>query len=634
MRSYVERRHKQSWDVVEGKMDKLLMQASSFIEPLTRLPLVATLLAELLPTMNLKEVPKTSWELFNTLLLSGLIRRDLPDGDAEVMTNDFRQLPPERQEALLLLSDLALQGLLATPPKLVFRYADIVEKTHGLCKAVRKELLEVAKSVMVSFCEMDETQEVTYYHFLHLSFQEFLAAMSLRYPNPVNAEMYGVSRLASSVKSLPIGERFDNFWLFAVGFFKAEPVLFFKTLFSNTNADMTTSNKQRLAMQNMVLKMLQEMIPGINNFNGKEYSLVLESIAMFLNRKVSNLLSSQPPYFAVQRHIDFGTLCHALRLLPGLVTVDWHDREWGIGFYDVLDALQNQHNLQTLRISSSMYLRGIQRYQEEFDKEVKSLTSLLQTASVANLQLQGVPFKEEELQDLAGGLSRMNHSLKHLSLWGDEKHQNYAVAMEALCSALATHHKSLLCLEIQHIDLYSCSAMQPLASFISKPNNLERLVVRDSPMSNATFELLCSAVQRSRSLTSLKFTLMDSFDTLQMQENKNERRLRALQLSNVAIHHASVTRLEIEYSALNDTDAMNIVKEVMETKGEPHQLTQLSLCRNKGITEEGVKRFRQVVQENQLNLTIAVVNNRLWDSRNLYTGPIVNFLPIWSVFHK
>ena len=93
MRGYVKRRYEKDWDTVQRRMDQLLKQASSFIEPLTRLPLVATLLAELLPRMDLQEVPTTRWELFNTLLLSGLLRRDLPDGDAEVVTNDFHQLP-------------------------------------------------------------------------------------------------------------------------------------------------------------------------------------------------------------------------------------------------------------------------------------------------------------------------------------------------------------------------------------------------------------------------------------------------------------------------------------------------------------------------------------------------------------
>ena len=88
MRDYVKQRHKKDWDVVQQRMDKLLSQASGFVEPLTRLPLVATLLAELLPTMALEQVPKSRWELFNILLLHGLLCRDLPGMEAEVVTSD------------------------------------------------------------------------------------------------------------------------------------------------------------------------------------------------------------------------------------------------------------------------------------------------------------------------------------------------------------------------------------------------------------------------------------------------------------------------------------------------------------------------------------------------------------------
>ena len=357
---------------------------------------------------------------------------------------------------------------MATPPKLVFRYADIVAKSQGRSKVVKKELLEVAKSVMVSFCETDETQEVTFYHFLHLSFQEFLAAMSLRYPMDVNAEKYGVSRLASSAKTITIGERFDNFWLFAAGFFKTEPVVFFKTLFSGVNIDMRTVNEQQVAMQNMLFQMLQEMIPEINKSIGEKYSLALEYIAVVLRRKVANIDTVHSGVEFSQA--DFVALCHTLRLLPGLVTFEW-SFESSSNISHVLDALQNQHNLRTLVI---LCYRSRIAYSGGLDTEVKSLASLLQVTSLVNFRLLGIEFSDEELQTLAGGLSKMNHSLKSLGLWGDRKPRENATAMEALCTAVAKHHTSLLCLEIKYMDLYNYSAIQPLLSLLSNSNEIER----------------------------------------------------------------------------------------------------------------------------------------------------------------
>ena len=623
MRGYVQQRHKESWGAVEKKMDKLLTHASSFIEPLTRLPLVATLLAELLPTMNIKEVPKSRWELFNILLLGGLLRRDFPDADAEVVTNDFRQLPPERQKALLLLSDLALQGLLATPPMLVFRYTDIVEKGKGQSKAVREELLEVAKSVMVSFCETDELQEVTYYHFLHLSFQEFLAAMSLRHSVHMNDEVNGFSRLASSAKTLTIGERFENFWLFAVGFFKTKPEVFFRALFSNVNIDMRTVHREQLAMQNMLFKMLQEMIPDINNSIREEYSSALESIAVYLNRIVANSETSNledtshlEGAFAGPS-IDVGILCHALRLLPGLVTVKWNI-EWATAFYNVLDALQTQYNLQTLVISSHRYRSQPYQELERFDREAKSLASLLQTTSLVNLQLQRVPFKEEELQVLAGGLSRMNHSLKHLSLWGDRKHQKYALAMEVLCSALGKHHKRLSWLEINNINLYNDSAMQPLVALLDSSINLKRLVVRGCPMSNTAFELLCSAVKRSRSLTFLTVILRETFEysVPRTEEERKESSAHIEQQSEVEKLRASLRRVVCELKQLY--------------KDDPNQLKYYFSFSNGPRTIPETGELHQAVEHYQLNLTIYERSHSPGQRTDVYTGVIRKLLPNWS----
>ena len=495
--------------------------------------------------MDLKDVPKSRWELFNTLLLRGLLRRDLPGMEAEVVTSDFCQLPPECQQALLLLCDLALDGLLAEQPKLVFKYADIVAKCKGQPKTVKDNLLEVAKSVMVSFCETDETQEeVTHFHFLHLSFQEFFAAMTLKYPTGEHAEKNGTLRLASCARTLMIGERFDNFWLFAAGFFKTDPEVFFRTLFSNVSIDMTTISVQQLSMQSMLFKMLQEMIPEVSDYHTEKYSSALELISVFLNRKVSDVqkLYKQGPYFKyipVENFTDSAALCHALRLLPNLITLEVQSLT---GFGDVLAALQGQRKLETVLVDAYDLSRGALA-----DEEVKSVASLLHTKPVVRLKVD-LTITAKQLQFLARELSKMKHSLKELALCVSvkEKEEDLAVAMVFLCSALSEHHTSLLCLELAYIQLDNYSVIQPLTLLLRHSRNLLRLGLWHSVMSRHTFEMFCSAVQANKSLTALHLAFEYSFIKRHhpwAPENQDDRHVSECiqQVSHVAVHHERIT---------------------------------------------------------------------------------------------
>ena len=638
MRSYVERRHNTPWHAVKQRMEK---PASNFIEPLTHLPLVATLSAELLPTMDLKEVPKTRWELFNTLLVRGLLRRDLPSLEAEMVTNDFRQLPPERQEALLILSDLALDGLLQKPPKLVFRIADIVSKCKGNSATTAKEMMEVVKSVMVSYCEMDEMQEeVTLYHFVHLSFQEFFAAMALKYPTSVSAEMYGVSRLAYCAETLMIGERFDNFWLFAAGFFKREPEVFFKTLFSTLNMKAMRSSKERsrIDIQDMLFQMLQEMIPEVNDSIKKKHSVALEQVAEFLERKVSNVHDSVNIlyHFRLQFKITLlssknltAAYFHALQLLPGVSTVelDYYGRDQvDIRLADVLQALQSRQ-LQALLLVTT-------KHSPLLDDEMNSLMSILQTSSLKRLQLPRLGFSAEQLKTLAGELSRMNHSLKHLWLWVDENEEgDDALAMQSLSSALSKHHSSLIDLAILHRRMDSEITMKPLASLLVNLKKLQHFVMSclESP---GAFELLCSAVQASTSLTALTVVIFHGNFPLKVKCSSGrlkECQAQRQQLLHLAIHHPSITRFETSDcdSSPDDDDLMNIVTEVLKTKGKPHQLTQLDLGPCTSISKEGVDRIRELIQREELNFTIAIYGGTFQ-----YSGGIVTTLPPWLPLQK
>ena len=625
MRDYVKRRHKQDWDAVQQRMDELLRRASNFIEPLTRLPLVATLLAELLPTMDLKEVPKSRWELFNTLLLRGLLRRDLPGSEAEVVTNDFHQLPPERQEALLLLCDLALDGLLARVPKLVFKYADIVAKCQGKLRMIKDEVLEVARSVMASFCETDETQEeVTYYHFLHLSFQEFLAALAVKYSVRNRAKGTGALKLASCVATLQFGVEFNNFWRFTAGFFKSDAEMFFRTLLSSINIDTKNLTRKQMAMQNMLINMLQEIVPEINDSAVEKNSSALELLAVTWNRKFSNIeLGPDECYSICDHDVDLDALSHALRLMPDLLTVQLGNLRAGY----LCAALRSQHKLQTLHIVQSQCYKIL-------DDEVDALTALLHTTQIIDLQLVQLPLSADQLQTLAGGLSSMSHSLKRLHVCGpyEQEHEKSLIAMEALFLAITKHHTNLLILELDRFQLDREDAMHSLnASLMVHSRNVQRLALTGCSMSRGTFEPFCSAVQANRSLTALRVDMgvgsPDSACSPPWSSQNNVERCAAIQqLSHAAIHSASITRLEMHDWGLQDNDVMSIVREVVKTKDQPHQLTQLSLQYNNDLTVEIIEQFQDLIQKEGLILTIA--SERLALCSYCNDEPIVERLPL------
>ena len=606
MRDYVQRRHGKDWNHVKQRMDKLLEQKRSFIEPLTRLPLIATLVAELLPTVGLSEVPKTRWELFNTLLLSGLLRRDMPDSDAEVVTNNFRQLPPERQEALLLLSDLALEGLLATPPKLVFRYADILAKSKGRSKAVRADVLKVAKSVLVSFCEVDETQEeVTYYHFLHLSFQEFFAAMAVKHPMVLDDQRTVYSRLAFCVNMLMIGERFDNFWLFAAGFFKTEPFAFLRTLFSMINFYRPHQAWLQRHPNEILILMLQEMFPESSDLTRKKHALVLELVARQLNREVSCNYQKQPPSSHYIIFLVFAghskTFCHAVRLLPDLIKVALPVDSRHCTMADALDALQHQHKLRSLSLLHQLSPNSV------LNEEMKSLTTLLETRPLIELRLSGLSFSAPQLQSLAGALSKMSHSLKCLHL-STNAHPVDAFSTEAIYSAISKRHTKLLSMELSGFYLSKETAIPSLASLLRKLKHLQRLYVGLHPMSPGTIEMLLSSIQASRSLTALEVeTFHFGHESKDIGDNEQlQLRKAILQLSRVAIHHKNVNRLEICSRLLNIEYVMYIVEELVKTKGEPHQLRQLSLSWSGHSTIEERNHIEERIQKEQLKITLTL----------------------------
>ena len=258
----------------------------------------------------------------------------------------------------------------------------------------------------------------------------------------------------------------------------------------------------------------------------------------------------------------------------------------------------------------------------------------------------------------------MKHSLKELALCVNvqEKEEDLAVAMVPLCSALSEHHTSLLCLELAYIQLDNYSAIQPLTLLLRHSKNLQRLGLWFSAMSRHTVEMFCSAVQANKSLTALHLAFAYLFikrhsrlctpthtghrdwiecpgvtaatDHPWAPENQDDRHVYECiqQVSHVAVHHESITRLEIGWAA-DDEWAMSIVREVLKTKGKPHQLTQLSFLDSE-LTEEGADRLREVIQSHELNLTVAVtVHSPFFRG---YGGPIVRpgDLPLWKPNEK
>ena len=175
--------------------------------------------------------------------------------------------------------------------------------------------------------------------------------------------------------------------------------------------------------------------------------------------------------------------------------------------------------------------------------------------------------------------------------------------------------------------------MKPLASLLVNLKKLQHFVMSclESP---GAFELLCSAVQASTSLTALTVVIFHGNFPLKVKCSSGrlkECQAQRQQLLHLAIHHPSITRFETSDcdSSPDDDDLMNIVTEVLKTKGKPHQLTQLDLGPCTSISKEGVDRIRELIQREELNFTIAIYGGTFQ-----YSGGIVTTLPPWLPLQK
>ena len=626
LHGYVKRRHNQLQDALVQRT--VLALAGNLPDQLTRLPLMAILPAVLLPTMNLEEAARNRWELFN-ILVRGLLRRELPHAEAE-RVHDFRQLPPERQEAFLLLSDLALQGLLETPPKLVFKYADIVAKCQGRSIEIKQKLLETARSLMVEFSETDDTQQETmYYHFLHLSFQEYLAAVAVRHGGK-DAGAYGPRLQAFFSKTYLNSGSFDDFLPFVAKVSKKDSVEFFTTLFSTINLD-TTSTAVRHRKVTLIM-MLQEMFPDGNDFTRMEYAPALELVARHLNREVAVetgrfIAEQQISLKSVEVSVPF---CHAVRLLPDLMKVALQI-DAGCTLSNALDALQHQDQLQSLSLmSNALFNRRV-----VLDSEMKSLTSLLQTRPLTDLKLWRIVFSADQLHSLAEALSNMKHSMKHLCLRidGGEIDPADAIATRAILTAISTRHTNLSSLELYGLNFDRDITMRSLASFLTSSRHLQGLGLFFYPMSRHSTGKLLTSIQASTSLTAMEIGVL--FPSQWSQTDGEQLRKAFMGLSYVAVHHRTIIRLDIYCPELQDKDERSIVEEVAKTKGAPHQLKQLSFGWRSHLANEETNRLHEsLIQKEQLSLAIVPPRWRIHEGLYPYDDGIVEELPAWLAREK
>ena len=158
----------------QEKADRLLEQLeyNPLVESVCSVPLNCAIVCHLWRTLE-EALPSTMTELYKKIILN-VILRNIQKKDAYKYINNlpnFDALPNELQQSWELLCKFAFEGIIKD--QIVFSQEELVDIfPHGLADVLCFGLLQTTNTIL-------ETGYGVSFHFLHLTFQEYLAALFL-----------------------------------------------------------------------------------------------------------------------------------------------------------------------------------------------------------------------------------------------------------------------------------------------------------------------------------------------------------------------------------------------------------------------------------------------------------------------
>ena len=158
----------------QKKADRLLKQLeyNPLVESVCSVPLNCAIVCHLWRTLE-EALPSTMTELYKKIILN-VILRNIQKKDAYkhvINLTNFDALPNELQQSWLLLCKFAFEGI--RKDQIVFCQEELADIfPHGLADVLCFGLLQTASTIL-------ETGYGISFHFLHLTFQEYLAAFFL-----------------------------------------------------------------------------------------------------------------------------------------------------------------------------------------------------------------------------------------------------------------------------------------------------------------------------------------------------------------------------------------------------------------------------------------------------------------------